>query len=78
MNAIAQHQPARYREIAQRLPHASSSTLAETLAALEVAQLVRHPTADSVPTGTYTLTASGEKLLSRLKRLLEDIRPRGA
>jgi DNA-binding HxlR family transcriptional regulator len=73
MNAILQHQPARYREIAQRLPQASSSTLAETLSALTAANLVRHETADSVPTATYALTAAGEKLLSRLRRLLEEI-----
>ena len=55
------------------LPQASTSTLAETLAALEAAQLVAHHTAEAAPTSTYTLTASGEKLLSRLRRLLDDI-----
>lgn len=73
LNAIAQHQPARYREIAARLPQASSSTLAETLVALGAAHLLTHATAESVPTATYTLTPAGEKLLHRLRRLLEEI-----
>lgn len=75
MNAIHQHQPARFRELSALLPGASSSTLAETLAALEAAQLVSHVTADAAPVSTYALTASGEKLLSRLRRLLEDVQP---
>lgn len=73
MNAIHQHQPARFRQLSTVLPQASTSTLAETLAALEAAQLVAHHTAEAAPTSTYTLTASGEKLLSRLRRLLEDV-----
>ena len=40
---------------------------------LEAAQLVVHHTAETAPTSTYALTASGEKLLSRLRRLLEDL-----
>jgi DNA-binding HxlR family transcriptional regulator len=73
MNAIYQHQPARHRDVAARLPKASSSTLAETLAALEAAHLVAHQRSDAVPTATYTLTAAGMKLLSRLRRLLDEI-----
>lgn len=73
MNAIHQHQPARFRQLSTVLPQASTSTLAETLAALEAAQLVAHHTAEAAPTSTYTLSASGEKLLSRLRRLLEDV-----
>lgn len=73
MNAIHVHQPARFRELSAMLPQASSSTLAETLTALEAAHLVRHATAEAAPTSTYTLTSSGEKLLSRLRRLLDDI-----
>lgn len=73
MNAIHVHQPARFRELSAMLPQASSSTLSETLGALEAAHLVSHVTADAAPTSTYTLTASGEKLLSRLRRLLDDI-----
>jgi DNA-binding HxlR family transcriptional regulator len=73
MNAIHQHQPARFRELSSLLPQASTSTLSETLSALEAAHLVAHLTADSTPTSTYTLTASGEKLLSRLRRLLDDV-----
>ena len=74
MNAILLlQQPARFGQLATALPQASTSTLAETLAALEAAQLVAHHTAEAAPTSTYTLTASGEKLLSRLRRLLDDI-----
>ena len=73
MNAIHLHQPARFRQLATVLPQASTSTLAETLAALEAAQLVAHHTAESAPISTYTLSGSGEKLLSRLRRLLDDI-----
>ena len=74
MNAIHQHAPARFRELSSQLPQASTSTLSETLSALEAAQLVVHLTADSTPTSTYRLTPSGEKLLSRLRRLLDDVR----
>ena len=56
MNAIHVHQPARFRELSAMLPQASSSTLAETLGALEVAHLVSHVTAETAPTSTYTLT----------------------
>ena len=75
MNAIHIHQPARFRELSAMLPQASSSTLTETLGALEAAHLVSHVTAEAAPISTYTLTASGEKLLSRLRRLLDDIQP---
>ena len=73
MNAIHLNQPARFRQLSTLLPQASTSTLAETLAALEAAQLVAHHTAEAAPTSTYRLTASGEKLLSRLRRLLDDL-----
>lgn len=73
MNAIHVNQPARFRELATTLPSASTSTLAETLAALEAAHLVAHITADTTPTSTYVLTGSGAKLLSRLRRLLDEI-----
>ncbi len=73
MNAIHQHQPARFHQLASVLPQASTSTLSETLSVLEAAQLVVHHTAEVAPTSTYALTASGEKLLNRLRRLLEDI-----
>ena len=73
MNAIHVNQPARFRELSAMLPQASTSTLTETLGALQAAHLVAHVTADATPTSTYALTASGEKLLSRLRRLLDDI-----
>lgn len=70
MNAIHLHQPARFRELSALLPQASTSTLTETLGALEAARLITHVTAEATPTSTYALTVSGEKLLSRLRRLL--------
>ncbi|MCA1586380.1 MAG: winged helix-turn-helix transcriptional regulator [Acidobacteria bacterium] len=73
MNAIHLHEPARFRQLSTALPQASTSTLAETLGALETAQLVVHHTAEAAPTSTYTLSASGAKLLSRLRRLLDDV-----
>lgn len=73
MNAIHQHTPARYKTLAAVLPGASSATLADTLAALEAAQLVRRRTSESTPTSSYELTASGTKLLNRLRPLLDDI-----
>ena len=73
LNAISQRQPARDRDLAATLPAASSSTLAETLAALEAAHLVRRQSSEAVPTSTYELTESGVKLLSRLRPLLDDI-----
>lgn len=72
MNAIHLNQPARFRDLAT-LPQASTSTLAETLGALEAAHLVAHHTAEATPTSTHSLTASGEKPLSRLRRLLDDV-----
>lgn len=73
MNAIHQNQPARYRTLAAMLPGASSSTLAETLGALEAAHLIVRHQSDAIPTSAYELTQSGAKLLSRLKPLLDDI-----
>jgi DNA-binding HxlR family transcriptional regulator len=73
MNAIHNHRPARYKDLSAVLPTASSSTLAETLGALEAAQLVQRRTSEAIPTSTYVLTESGEKLLSRLRRLLDDV-----
>lgn len=73
MNAIHLHQPARYRDLARLLPQASSSTLAETLGALEAAQLVVRQPSETIPTSTYSLTGSGTKLLSRFRRLLDDL-----
>lgn len=73
MNAIHLNQPARFRELSTLLPQASTSTLAETLGALQAAHLVAHHTAEATPTSTYSLTESGDKLLSRLRRLLDDV-----
>ena len=74
MNAIHHHHSPRYHDIAEALPGISSSTLAETLRALEVAQLLRRPPRiDDAPFSTYALTDSGKKLLNRLRQLLVEL-----
>lgn len=74
MNAVRGHEKPRYHDIAERVPGISSSTLAETLRALEAAQLLlRTPGQDDSPFHTYALTASGTKLLSRLRQLLVEL-----
>ena len=74
MNAVRSHEKPRYHDIAEGVPGISSSTLAETLRALEAAQLLlRTPGQDNSPFHTYTLTASGAKLLSRLRQLLVEL-----
>ena len=74
MNAIHTHTLPRYHDVAAALPGISSSTLAETLRALEAAQLLRrHPGRDDSPFATYALTDSGVKLLSRLRQLLDEL-----
>jgi DNA-binding HxlR family transcriptional regulator len=73
MNAILLGQPARFSELAQALPQASSSTLAETLVALEIAQLIVRTTSDRPPTVSYSLTDSGTKLINRLRPLLDEV-----
>lgn len=74
MNAIRHHANPRYHDIAAALPGISSSTLAETLRALEAAQLLRrHPGNGDSPFPTYDLTTSGGKLLGRLRQLLEEL-----
>lgn len=74
MNAIKSHPHPRYHEIAEALPGISSSTLAETLRALEAAQLLRRlsGSGDS-PFQSYQLTDSGSKLLGRLRQLLAEL-----
>ena len=74
MNAIHVRGEARYADVSAALPGTSSSTLAETLHALETTQLiVRHRPDARHPHATYRLTQSGAKLLSRLRQLLTDI-----
>ena len=77
MNAIHNHRGARYHDIAEALPQASSSTLSETLAALEIAQLLarRDLSGALAPHVQYELTESGVKLLSRLRMLLDEVQP---
>ncbi|MEO6526645.1 MAG: helix-turn-helix domain-containing protein [Gemmatimonadaceae bacterium] len=74
MNAIHGRGRARYHDIATALPGMSSSTLAETLHALDTARLItRQQEADDRPALVYSLTESGVKLLSRLRQLLAEI-----
>ena len=74
MNAIHSHGAPRYHDVAAAVAGISSSTLAETLRALEAAQLLRRDRgAGDSPFHTYALTDSGAKLLRRLRSLLADI-----
>ena len=75
MNAIQTRGSVRYHDIAEALPQASSSTLAETLSALEVSQLVRRRdfSHHAAPHTVYDLTPSGMKLVSRLRSLLGEV-----
>lgn len=77
MNAIQRRGTARYHEIADAVSHASSSTLAETLQALELSQLItrRDLSGDAAPHTVYDLTESGLKLLNRLRPLLDEVQP---
>lgn len=74
MNAIHTRGEARYSDIATALAGTSSSTLAETLHALETAHLIdRRPQSDERSHVTYVTTPSGAKLLHRLRQLLTDL-----
>ncbi len=76
LNAIHARGSARFHEIEAALAVASTSTLADTLRALTAAQLLeRTELPDTQPRTTYRVTPSGARLLSRLRRLLEDVRP---
>lgn len=76
LNAIQARGGARFHEIEAALPNISTSTLSDTLRALAAAELLdRAEDPDSVPRTFYRVTASGSKLLNRLRRLLEDVRP---
>ena len=74
MNAIHGRGRMRYHDIATLLPSISSSTLSETLRALEAAHLLLRTleTAER-PYMVYSLTGSGVKLLFRLRQLLSEI-----
>ena len=76
MNAIHVRGGARYNDISTALPGISSSTLAETLQALETARLLdRRAQSVERPQVQYSLTRSGAALLSRLRALLTEIEP---
>ncbi|CAN5832024.1 hypothetical protein BH23GEM9_BH23GEM9_30220 [soil metagenome] len=75
LHAILANEPARYGQIESAVTGASSSTLVETLYALEAACLVdRSGPHDSAPRTTYCLTAAGAKLIQKLRPLLDDVR----
>ncbi len=73
MGAVRARRAARYHEIAAALPQASSSTLAETLRALEAARLLDRDPDEAGGHPAYRLTHSGERLLSRLRGLLVEV-----
>lgn len=74
MNAIHGRGRVRYHDIADVLLGISSSTLSETLRALEAAHLLDRKQFDAErPYMVYSLTPSGEKLLRRLRQLLNEI-----
>lgn len=75
LNAIHVRGAPRYREIELALDGVSTSTLAETLHALEHARLIDRQAspADAPPHTTYRLTGSGAKLLSRFRQLLDEV-----
>jgi DNA-binding HxlR family transcriptional regulator len=76
MNVMHARGSARYHDIASALTQASSSTLVETLRALEAAHLItRRDLSTRGPHTEYALTASGEKLLNRLRSLLDEVQP---
>jgi DNA-binding HxlR family transcriptional regulator len=75
LNAISVRGAARYSEIETALGGVSTSTLSETLHALEHARLLdRHAAPpDAAPHTTYTLTGSGAKLLGRFRQFLDEV-----
>ncbi|MEO7520396.1 MAG: winged helix-turn-helix transcriptional regulator [Gemmatimonas sp.] len=74
MNAIHGLGRVRYHDVAALLPAISSSTLSETLRALEATHLLdRRQEAAERPYMVYSLTESGVKLLSRLRQLLDEL-----
>lgn len=74
LNAIHSRHEARYQDIAAAVPQASTSTLAETLHALEHAHLLRRVlTPEPASHPLYSLLPAGAKLLSRLRGLLEEV-----
>lgn len=75
MNVIHGRGEARYHDIATAMNGISSSTLAETLHALAAARLIERIETDERPHASYAVTASGTKLLHRLRQLLIQLDP---
>jgi DNA-binding HxlR family transcriptional regulator len=73
MGVVRARERARYHEIEAALPKASSSTLAETLRALELARLVEREAGEAGAHHSYRLTRSGDRLLRRLRGLLTEV-----
>lgn len=75
LNAVQIRGVARFHDIEEALSGISTSTLSETLYALVVAGLLaRSEQPDGGPRAVYSLTPAGAKLLSRLRRLLGEVR----
>lgn len=78
MNVIHAREAPRYHDVANALQPISSSTLSETLQALEAARLLdRRQSPGDGQAVTYRLTPSGVKLLTRLRGLLTDLEGEG-
>lgn len=74
MNVLHSKGTARYHDVSAVLPAMSSSTLSETLRALEAARLlVRQQEGLDRPVTRYALTAAGIRLLNRLRELLDEV-----
>lgn len=74
MNVLYSKGTARYHDVATLLPTISSSTLSETLRALEAARLlVRHRAGLDHAHVRYALTGAGVRLLNRLRELLDEL-----
>ncbi len=76
LNAVLARGGARFNDLETALDGVSTSTLADTLRALTAAQLLeRTDRTDQQPRTFYTITPTGEKLVHRLRNLLDDVRP---
>jgi DNA-binding HxlR family transcriptional regulator len=75
LNAVHTRGAARFHDLEAALDGISTSTLTETLNALLSARLlVRAATEEGSHRAPYSITPAGEKLLSRLRRLLDEVR----
>lgn len=74
LNVVHARGSARFHDLEATLGGASTSTLTETLNALLAARLLsRAEPADGSHRAPYSITPAGEKLLRRLRRLLDEV-----